>query len=667
MVAMKACPSCGARSDDAARFCLECGYAYEASSAEVVDPWQGRMVAHRFRIVRKLGDGGMGEVFCAEQVPMGRQVAVKVLRQSLSDDPEQVARFKREAQAASQLRHPNTIIVHDFGQDEDGTLFLAMELLEGEPLADVLEREGTLDPERAARIMAQVCASLQEAHQRGMVHRDLKPENIFLTDRGSPDFVKVLDFGIAKVTQGSKGEKLESITRAGAVFGTPHYMSPEQIKGEELDARADVYALGVILYRMIAGHLPFNASTVMEMLTKHLTAEPAPIERSVGKGDQAARARLEAVALRALSKLPDQRQSSAVAFVEDLMAAMPGISLTSITGLTPVASVTPSLPVSEVARAVAAPVAKPIAALAATAGVAPITQSGPASTARPLATPSATPGVSPSATPSAMPSATPGAMPRPPLQPMQPIQPVHDSSGGGKGALIAMIVMLLLIGGGAAWWFAFGGQEMVLGTDDAGIAETDAGAADAKVAAVTPDAATIAVIPDAAAPPPAVPDAAAPPPAVPDAAAPAVPDAAAAAVPDAAAPAVPDAAAAPDPADAAARAAAAAAERAAAQKAAADAAAAQKAAADAAAAEAARQAALAAANTPAGFGRVLITTQSAGARIIIDGQPRGTTPNRTGIKLPAGKHTIEVIKGARRLTKTIELTPDEIERVSFAL
>ncbi|MCB9553945.1 MAG: protein kinase [Myxococcales bacterium] len=463
---MKSCPSCGAQSDDAARFCLECGYAYEAAASEVADPWQGRMVAHRFRIVRKLGDGGMGEVFCAEQVPMGRQVALKVLRQSLSDDPEQVARFKREAQAASLLRHPNTIIVHDFGQDDDGTLFLAMELLEGEPLADVLEREATLEPERAARIMAQVCASLQEAHQRGLVHRDLKPENIFLVDRGAPDFVKVLDFGIAKVTQGSKGEKLESITRAGAVFGTPHYMAPEQIKGEELDARADVYALGVILYRMIAGHLPFDASTVMEMLTKHLTAEPAPIERA-GKGDPAARARLEAVALRALSKQPDQRQSSALAFAEDLMAAMPGITLAGITGLTPVVSAqTPALPVAEVATPRAVTAAKPFAKPAA-------------------ATPVGKPAV-----------AAAVARPATPVAPAIAEVTASEPATGGKGALVALILVVLLLGGGAVWFFVFGGKALLFGPGEPEVTTADAGAADARIAiGQRPDAATVAVPP----------------------------------------------------------------------------------------------------------------------------------------------------------------------------
>lgn len=336
---MKNCPSCGSEAEEGARFCLECGHGFGDAPSAPDDPWRGRMVAGRFRLLDKLGEGGMGEVYRAEQLPMGRHVAVKVLRQSLADDPRQVERFKREAQAVSQLSHPNTIIVHDFGQDADGTLFIAMELLEGQPLADLMEGGRALPPARAVHIMSQVCGSLAEAHGRGMVHRDLKPENIFLSDRAhATDLVKVLDFGIAKVTQGARGDRLETLTHAGAIFGTPQYMAPEQIRGEDIDARADVYALGVVLYQMISGTLPFEASTVVEMLTKHLSAQPAPISRdNASAEDGEAYARLEAIALRALSKDPNQRQPSARAFLEDLMAAMPNVLMNPLTGVLPAA------------------------------------------------------------------------------------------------------------------------------------------------------------------------------------------------------------------------------------------------------------------------------------------------------------------------------------------
>ena len=318
---MKTCPECKAHAEDAARFCLDCGHAFGESPAEATDPWRGRIIAGRFQIVRKLGDGGMGEVFLAEQQPMGRLVAVKILRAALADDAQQVERFKREAQAASRLTHPNTIIVHDFGQGQDGVVFLAMEYLEGRTLAQALDEEGRLEPRRSARVMAQICGSLHEAHGHGVIHRDLKPENIFLTQRGGQgDFVKVLDFGIAKILDSATGGKLETITRQGAIFGTPQYMSPEQIKGGDLDARSDVYALGVMLYQMLSGVLPFKAASAVEMLTKHLAEAPAPLK--VDTADAATVARLEAVALRALAKDRNHRQASALAFLQDLEAAV---------------------------------------------------------------------------------------------------------------------------------------------------------------------------------------------------------------------------------------------------------------------------------------------------------------------------------------------------------
>jgi serine/threonine-protein kinase len=339
---MKTCPECKAQADDAARFCLDCGHSFGDAPAEATDPWRGRVIAGRFQIVRKLGDGGMGEVFQAEQQPMGRLVALKILRAALADDPQQVERFKREAQAASRLTHPNTIIVHDFGQGQDGVVFLAMEYLDGKTLARALEEEGRLEPRRAARIMAQICGSLHEAHGQGVVHRDLKPENIFLTQRGGQgEFVKVLDFGIAKIRDIGAGNKLETITRQGAIFGTPQYMSPEQIKGADLDARSDVYALGVMLYQMLSGVLPFKAATAVEMLTKHLAEAPAPLK--VDTADAATVARLEAVALRALAKDRNHRQASAEAFLEDLQDAVGDAARpTSVAGLVAAPSAPPA-------------------------------------------------------------------------------------------------------------------------------------------------------------------------------------------------------------------------------------------------------------------------------------------------------------------------------------
>ena len=324
---MKSCSGCQAAVEDGSKFCLECGLTLDEAPDQKSDPWAGRLIAGRFQIIRKIGSGGMGEVFVAEQQPMGRRVALKVLRSSLSDDAQHVERFKREAQAASRLTHPNTITVHDFGQGQDGTVFLAMEMLEGQTLAEVIESGGALEPARVVRIMSQVCGSLGEAHEQGMVHRDLKPENIFLANRaGKTDFVKVLDFGIVKVLQDDAGGKLQTLTQAGAIFGTPQYMSPEQIKGGDVDARSDIYALGIIVYQMLSGHLPFAASTAVEMLTKHLSEQPPPMTvRSADlKADLATMSRLESVALRALAKNRDGRQSSAKAFQDELEQALAG-------------------------------------------------------------------------------------------------------------------------------------------------------------------------------------------------------------------------------------------------------------------------------------------------------------------------------------------------------
>ena len=238
---MYKCPHCSVVTDLEHATCLACGFAIGGDPD--ADPWLNREIAGRYRIEGKLGDGGMGEVYRAEQTTMARTIALKLLNDDLAQKPSQVERFKREAQAASQLTHPNTIVVHDFGQCDDGTLFIAMEYLDGMALATVLDEPTRLDPERLVHILAQVCDSLQEAHDQQVVHRDLKPENIFLTTRGDQnDFAKVLDFGIAKLTKAPDGQMVDRLTKAGTLCGTPHYMAPEQIRDETVDWRADIYA-----------------------------------------------------------------------------------------------------------------------------------------------------------------------------------------------------------------------------------------------------------------------------------------------------------------------------------------------------------------------------------------------------------------------------------------
>jgi serine/threonine-protein kinase len=406
-----------------------------AAGGPTADPWKGRVIAGRFQLMRKLGDGGMGEVYLAEQQPMGRMVALKVLRSGLAEDPNQVERFKREAQAISRLQHPNTVIVHDFGQSPDGTLFIAMEYLEGETLASVLEREGRIDATRMRHVFSQICGSLAEAHEQRIVHRDLKPENIFLTTRGGvKDFVKVLDFGIAKVNDTATGGKLETLTRAGAIFGTPQYMSPEQIKGGDLDARADVYALGVMLYQVLAGHLPWQAATAVEMLTKHLAEAPAPLSLPTVEARLAAR--LEAVAMRALSKKREDRPASVPAFMTELNAAFePATGMSAPpapqgVALQETAEATQATRGASAATQVAPPRSKPSGVIMAIGAAALVVGAlaawmltgnsqqtvtdapgAAASVATPTAAPTAPPTAAPSAAPTVPPTVAPTAVP----------------------------------------------------------------------------------------------------------------------------------------------------------------------------------------------------------------------------------------------------------------
>ncbi|WP_434045294.1 MULTISPECIES: protein kinase domain-containing protein [Sorangium] len=321
------CPACHQPNIDGARFCATCGALLPVAPVEA-DPLIGTIVGGRFRIVGVLGEGGMGRVYNGEQ-PMGtsvRKVAVKTLLSQHAKDPQVVARFMRECGTVSELEHPNTIKVYDFGQTNTGELYIAMELLNGQSLEEALERGGALSPERVDRIIAQVCGSLHEAHEKGIVHRDLKPANIFLTRRaGEEDYVKVLDFGIAK--RDDRSAKAEQkLTQQGMVLGTPPYMSPEQFTGTELDARSDIYSLGVLTYEMLTGRLPFDADTPWAWATQHMTAQPFPFE-AVPMG-AAAPPKMKAAVMRALSKKREDRQQSARDFYEELtIGAGPRLSV----------------------------------------------------------------------------------------------------------------------------------------------------------------------------------------------------------------------------------------------------------------------------------------------------------------------------------------------------
>jgi serine/threonine-protein kinase len=250
-----------------------------------VDPRIGTLLADRYRIDALIGEGGMGKVYAAEHVLMRKRLAVKVLRRELTSVPEVVARFEREAMAAGNIEHPNVAAATDFGKLPDGAVFLVLEFVSGHSLRDEIAR-GNFEVERALHITRQIASALSAAHLQGIVHRDLKPENVMLVEKGGdPDFVKVLDFGIAKVPIGeveaAKGGS--PITKAGMVFGTPEYMAPEQALGQNVDGRADLYALGVMLFEMLAGVRPFTSQSSVGILGQQLSKLPPSFaERAPG-------------------------------------------------------------------------------------------------------------------------------------------------------------------------------------------------------------------------------------------------------------------------------------------------------------------------------------------------------------------------------------------------
>jgi len=301
------CTACAAPVELQDTFCPRCG-------APVQDPFVGTVVGQRYRIVSRLGVGGMGAVYRAEHTMMRRDLAIKVLLPELGGKDEFARRFEREAESASRLDHPNIITVTDFGRTPEGLLFLAMEFLAGESLTRAIDG-GPMPPSRALHVMRQILRALDHAHGAGIVHRDLKPDNIMLVDRdGRRDVVKILDFGIAKVTEPQSGR--EALTQAGVIFGTPEYLSPEQALGEGVDARADIYAAGVIMYEMLAGRRPFESADKVKIISMHLSHAPPRI-RDTNPGVELP-VPLEQAVLQALEKSREHRFASAAAFLQAL-------------------------------------------------------------------------------------------------------------------------------------------------------------------------------------------------------------------------------------------------------------------------------------------------------------------------------------------------------------
>ncbi|MFW5967969.1 MAG: serine/threonine-protein kinase [Persicimonas sp.] len=283
---------------------------------------EGETLTGRFRLTELLGQGGYGAVFAAEQLSVGRRCAVKVLFPHLCEDEASAHRFRTEARTSSRLTHPNSIILYDFGRDEERELlFLAMELLDGCDLASLIAKRGTLDVEQAVHIARQAAGSLHEAHELGLVHRDIKPQNLMLIERGSdPHFVKVIDFGIAKVVSHHL-LTASDVTRTGTIVGTPKYMSPEQIRDREIDGRADMYALATTVYKMLTGRTPFEEGTALEIAGRQVAESPRPLRAyrpDLPVGDA-----FEQVLLRALAKEPDDRFENVAEFADALVESAP--------------------------------------------------------------------------------------------------------------------------------------------------------------------------------------------------------------------------------------------------------------------------------------------------------------------------------------------------------
>jgi serine/threonine-protein kinase len=437
------CSECGQKFPSTVRLCPNDGTVLE--HAATTSTQAGQVLDGKYRLDALLAEGGMGAVYRATHVMLGKKIAIKLIRSELGASPEIVRRFQREARAATALNHPNIVSVYDLGQTPNGTLYIAMEFIEGPSLRAQIQAGHGIAPFRTVAILRQVSSALSTAHKHNIIHRDLKPQNIMLTT--GPDGseqAKLVDFGIAKTF-----DEATQLTSLGSALGTPYYMSPEQIEGRPVDARSDLYALGIILYEMLVGEVPFSDQSTPAVLVKQLKERPPRPSLK----NPAVPAALETIALRCLEKDPGQRFQSADEFAAALNDAAATLTDTSGTETMPMASIP--------ARAATPPAGASAPTLVSSpgpveaAGAAPPVQSAPASGTRPVA---AQPAMAALSTPQAAGVQTPGTKPTVPVPPeaQAAASPGTVESAQRKPSsivpLMAVAALLLFIAGGYLVW-----------------------------------------------------------------------------------------------------------------------------------------------------------------------------------------------------------------------
>ena len=419
---MSTCSKCGTKYPDTVRFCTQDGTVLEAD-APAESNQIGKVLAGKYRLDAYLSRGGMGSVYRATHLMLEKPVALKVIKPELVGSSEFARRFQREARAATSLNHPNIVAVYDLGQAEDGTLYIAMELVDGPSLKDAIQKGGPMDPIRIVRLVRQVLGALALAHRHHIVHRDLKPQNIMLaSDRDGNEIAKLVDFGIAKTF-----DDRTQLTSTGFAIGTPQYMAPEQASGSDVDGRSDLYSLGIILYEMLVAEVPFNDPSTPAILVKHLTE--APMRPSLRRTDIEVHRGLEDIAVRCLEKDPAKRYQSAEEMAQAMAAAV------SLDGSA-----------ASVSEAATLPMGAPHLTMGSTHTAARAVPTPPANVPAPSSAPAAAaaaaaPGLVPS------PAAAPAAAPKPPTpavpmplavgaqQPAPVVKSGRNSLALGVGAL----------------------------------------------------------------------------------------------------------------------------------------------------------------------------------------------------------------------------------------